>query len=87
MMVVGGIAFAVLVLDVSALVVGSSILIWSFVLCVVSPCHMRLSKSRNVVPILVSDRWASFGVWKGLYYLPGVHRGERVVCGSFRNNM
>jgi hypothetical protein len=81
-MVVGGIAFAVLVDDVSALVVGSGILGWSFVSYVVSPCHTRLLQSKNVVPIRVSGRWASCGVWKSLCYLPSVRRGERVVCGG-----
>ena len=87
MMAVGGIACAVLVADMSALVVGSGILGWSFVLYVVSPCHMRLLQSQNVVPIRVSGRWASCGVWKSLCYLPSVRRDWRVVCGGCRSSV
>ena len=87
MVVVGGIDYAASVADASDLVVGSGILGWSFVSFVVSPCHMSLSQSQNVVPIRVSGRWASCGVWKSLCYLPSVRRDWRVVCGGCRSSV
>ena len=87
MVVVGGIAYAASVADASDFVVGSGILGWSFDSYVVSPCHMHLSQSQNVVPICVSGRWTSCGVWKSLCHLPSVRRGGRVVCGGFRSSV
>jgi hypothetical protein len=82
-----GISYAASVASTSVLIVVSgSSLGWYVVLYVVSLCHMPLSQSRSLVPILVSGWWALCGVWRGLWYLLGVRHGEREACGSFRKS-